>query len=75
MQRRRVTNAYIDVDVSRCVACGRCVTACKQDALELVGFKRVVHVHIARPKLCTGCLSCAAACREHAIQSVSAEGE
>lgn len=68
MQRERLTNAYIDIDISRCHACGGCVRACKHDALELARFKRVFRVHIARPKRCTGCLSCAAACREHAIQ-------
>lgn len=75
MQRKRLANAYIDIDVTRCGACGACVRACEHDVLELARFKRVSHVHIARPKQCTGCLECSAACREHAIQPVSGVDE
>lgn len=73
MHSARAANEYIDIDVSRCHACGRCVTACRNGVLELTSFKRVVYAAIVRPKHCTGCLSCAAACREHAIRPVSAD--
>lgn len=73
MRTERVSNDHIDV--SRCEACGRCVTACKQGALEIAAFKRVNDVHIARPKRCTGCLSCVAACRQRAVQPASVADE
>lgn len=75
MQKRRTANAYIDIDASRCEACGHCVEACKHDVLELARFKRVSQIHIARPKRCTGCLGCVAACREQAIQPAAGANE
>jgi Fe-S-cluster-containing hydrogenase component 2 len=46
-----------------CVGCGRCVSACPFDAIEMEDGKAVVIEN-----LCRGCMRCAPACPVDAIQ-------
>ena len=59
---------YLNLDVSRCVACGKCVEACLSEVLEVRGIKFLVnhkHVHVVKPEACIGCLACLKVCPEN----------
>lgn len=64
----RDRTAYIQVDPSRCVACGRCGEACPRRVLGLVRFFSHRHVHLDRPQDCKGCLNCVKTCEHDAIR-------
>jgi 2-oxoglutarate ferredoxin oxidoreductase subunit delta len=62
---------HLDIDTSKCAACGQCVDVCPQEALKIVGVKFIInhrHIKVIRPEECMGCFLCVEACPEHAIQ-------
>ena len=54
--------AIADVDVTRCVGCGQCITACPYSAIELGDGRAQVNGY-----LCKGCGTCAGACPNKAM--------
>ncbi|MGD8456792.1 MAG: 4Fe-4S binding protein [Anaerolineales bacterium] len=73
MARHHILTEYLDIDKSKCTACGECVEACSQQVLELVGIEFIInhrHVKVARPEDCIGCFSCVEVCPEHAIKEI-----
>jgi NAD-dependent dihydropyrimidine dehydrogenase PreA subunit len=68
-----IITEYLDIDKSKCNACGECIEKCPNQVLKIVGFKFIIqhrHVKVARPGDCIGCLSCVDACSEQAIISI-----
>ncbi len=65
--RRRHSTMYIEVNTSKCTACGACAEACTSAVLEVRGPSFHRHVHIVRPDDCRGCLHCVRECPEGAI--------
>lgn len=53
---------FVEFDLRRCQACGRCVEACPRQVLGMVAFFRHRHVHVDHADRCRGCRACAAAC-------------
>jgi len=54
------------IDLSRCTACGLCVTHCPTQAVAMVEGKP----RIVRPQDCTYCATCEDVCPEGAIDLV-----
>jgi len=54
----------IQVDVSKCIGCGQCVSACINEVYELVGGKSVPK----RPENCVYCRACIVKCPVNAIK-------
>ena len=67
--RRHNQTAHIQVETALCQACGRCVEACPNGVLRLVGFLAHRHVRIGRADLCQGCRKCVRACASGAIKA------
>ena len=71
MARRHIKTEYLDIDKDKCTACGKCIEACLNQVLKIVGIKFIIHhqhINVVKPENCTGCLSCVEACSENAIQ-------
>jgi ferredoxin len=69
VRRARGTD-HIEVDTRPCEACGRCVEACREDVLGLVGFWFHHHVKVEDPGRCRGCLRCVRACEHGALRAL-----
>ena len=55
--------------VSRCTGCGKCLKACKDDAI----LGKPKFVHVINQKMCVQCNKCLEACPEHAVVTAGAE--
>lgn len=53
---------HVQIDVSKCIGCGKCVAVCPQQALTLIDGKS--HVDISK---CIGCFECITVCPVKAI--------
>lgn len=53
---------HVQIDISKCIGCGRCVKVCPQRALTMVDGKS--HVDISK---CIGCFECITVCPAKAI--------
>jgi ferredoxin len=60
---------HIEVNPHDCEACGRCVEACREDALCIVGLLFHKHVKVRDADRCRGCLRCVKACEHGAIRA------
>ena len=65
--RRRHATEAIQVDTSKCTACGACAEACSHSVLKVRGPRFHRHIRIVSPDDCRGCLLCVRACPEGAI--------
>ncbi|MFZ1319956.1 MAG: 4Fe-4S dicluster domain-containing protein [Ignavibacteria bacterium] len=68
-KRERKLKGKVVFDIQKCKGCELCITACKEDALELSeklnnkGYRYI----IANNDLCTGCINCALVCPDAVI--------
>lgn len=58
---------HVQIDTRRCEACGRCVEACRHEALGMVSFLFHKHAKVRDADRCRGCLRCVKACPHDAI--------
>lgn len=65
---RHMRTVHVQANPRACEACGRCVEACRNEALGLVRVLFHSHVHVDHPERCRGCLRCVRACPQGAIQ-------
>lgn len=63
---------FVEFDLRRCAACGKCVEACPSRALGMVTFFSHRHVHVDRAAQCRGCRACAKACAHDAVRRLDA---
>lgn len=76
-----VTDGLAKVDRTRCIACGKCVTACPRKLIKLVPFSASIHVLCsskdkgpAVKKVCgTGCIGCRL-CTKFADGAIAMDG-
>jgi electron transport complex protein RnfB len=76
-----VTDGLAKVDKTRCIACGKCVTACPRKLIKLVPFSASIHVLCsskdkgpAVKKVCgTGCIGCRL-CTKFADGAIAMDG-
>lgn len=61
---------HIQLDTRACEACGRCVEACREDVLGIVGFLFHKHVRVKDAGRCRGCLRCVRVCEHGAIRAL-----
>ncbi len=70
--RRHMTTEYLDIDISKCNACGKCIEVCEHQVLTLVGIKFLFlehrHIKVVKFENCMGCFLCLEACNENAIE-------
>jgi len=64
-ERRKVGQMIPEVDLEKCIYCGRCAEVCQYNALAVAGEKVLVF-----PELCHGCGSCTLNCPTEAIHEV-----
>jgi MinD superfamily P-loop ATPase len=64
-ERREVGQMIPEVDLEKCIYCGRCAEVCQYHAIAVVGEKVLVF-----PELCHGCGSCTLNCPTEAIREV-----
>jgi 2-oxoglutarate ferredoxin oxidoreductase subunit delta len=72
--RRHIKTEYLDIDIAKCTACGKCIEECPNQVLKVVGIKFLInhrHIKVAKPEECIGCLSCVEACPEGAITGIA----
>lgn len=55
-------NRVAIIEKEKCIGCGRCISSCPFDAIEMQGSKAVVN-----EDLCRGCMRCMRACPTNAI--------
>jgi ferredoxin len=65
-------NFHAEVSSEACSGCGKCVTRCQMNALELAGPDRKVRVNLTR---CIGCGLCVPTCPVDAMRLVKNEAE
>ena len=63
MCRMKDGNILPKIDLKKCTLCGRCISACEYNVLELGDH----HPVIVNPENCTYCAECEAQCPEFAI--------
>lgn len=71
---RHNQTAFIQINTSRCAACGKCVTGCPQGVLGIIRFLSHRHVHVDRTSHCKGCRKCVKVCVRGAIQPRPQDG-
>jgi MinD superfamily P-loop ATPase len=64
-ERHEVGQMIPEVDLQKCIYCGRCAEVCQYNAIAVVGEKVLVF-----PELCHGCGSCTLNCPTEAIHEV-----
>ena len=71
VSKRHMRTEHLDIDISKCIACKKCIEVCENQVLKVVGFKFLFfehrHIKIVHPEECIGCLLCLKACDENAI--------
>jgi formate hydrogenlyase subunit 6/NADH:ubiquinone oxidoreductase subunit I len=65
---RHNRTVFVEIDTSRCLTGGQCVSACPHGGLGIISFFRHRHVHVDRALACKGCRKCVKACQQGAIQ-------
>jgi NAD-dependent dihydropyrimidine dehydrogenase PreA subunit len=70
---RHNRTVFVEIDTSRCLACGQCVSACPHDVLGIIAFFRHRHVHVDRASVGKGCGKCVKACQQGAIHRRKAQ--
>lgn len=54
--------AFLEVESTLCLGCGKCVAVCKYDAITVIGNKAVID-----PEKCQQCFKCVKVCPYDAI--------
>lgn len=55
-------NLAPEVDVNKCIACGKCLKSCPVNAIKLVAGKAKIYSEV-----CIGCATCIAVCEQRAV--------
>jgi len=71
---RHDRTAFVNLDLRRCVACGKCAMACLRQVLGIIAFLGQRHAHVDRAADCKGCRKCIASCSRGVIRARQAAG-
>ena len=64
----------IDLFSYSCTGCGRCIRACQNNVLKLVGKGHRRFINVVHEETCNGCKECEKVCRHDAIKIIKERG-
>jgi 2-oxoglutarate ferredoxin oxidoreductase subunit delta len=62
--------AHVQLDTRKCIACWKCLDACKKKIIGRVNLPWHKHARIVNAEGCNGCLSCIRQCEADAFSEI-----